>query len=242
MTYSRLSIISKSSAILAVCAGLWPSLAHGARVANFSAAAANQIVTSRVKEATESNCIITVQNVSDSPQRVTFSIKLFAQASGGTCTVNGGAASCSGTGSDNQHGATLTNASFGLADPLILAPSTASVSAANCANGVSSTCTLPMTGTSMTFPVISELQAGAVTQNVRCEGKITVDNCASGDAGCTPGQPGYIVASGNLSTFVEAVGGVALTFDLANNSNGTGKNNTTTPSNTTITIGEGRPF
>ncbi len=212
-----------------------PSSAFAIRVSSFVGAAQNVIISNKVKEPVDSSCIITITNVSSVQQSVRFSIKLYAVASGGTatsCTVNGLDASCSGTGADNQHGTTITNLGLGLADPLVLANASASPSAANC-TAASNTCTLPLSGNAMNFPMIKAGQI--ITQNVRCEGRIEVDNA-------TAGSPGFVVASGSLVTFVESLAGAALTFAADGTANGTGKNNTTAPTFTPIMIGEGRPF
>jgi|GEM_PF-2934711 len=234
MTY--LNFETKTSTCLFIAGALAllaPSSAHAIRIANFSGAAQNVTRTDKVREAVESSCIITVTNVSNVQQSVKFNIRLYAvSASGGGCTVNGTRGqSCSGAGADNLY-ATITNASLGLADPLILASSSASVTESNC-TASSNTCTLPMSGTAMNYPAITAGQIAS--QNVRCEGYISVENTTSG-------SPGYVIASGSLVTFVESIGGVALGYDPSGNANGTGKNNTTAPTFTSITIGEGRPF
>lgn len=196
---------------------LFSPSAHALRLANFVGAAQNVINSTLVKSPVESNCMITITNVSPTPQSVSWTIKVFAVSANATY---------SGTGTNGQHGADITGG------PLVLAA--AGTSGANCTTA-SDTCTIPSTGTAMNFP---QIPAGvAVTQNVRCEGTIRVENN-------TPGVQGFVIASGTITTFVESAGGVALYTNHVTGqmSTSTGKNNTTAPTFTPILIGEGRPF
>lgn len=209
--------------------------AHALRISNFTAAAQNSTLTTLVQEHVESSCNITITNVSDVSQSVRFSIRLYATkvAGPGTCTIGvTPGQNCSGAGTDGLY-TTITNASLGLPDPLILAPNSAALTTTNC-SASSNTCTLPMSGNGMTYPMITA--GNIVSQDVRCEGFISAENT-------TPGAQGFVLATGTLTTFVESRGGAALGFDpITGLNNGTAKNNTTAPTVTNIMIGEGRPF
>jgi len=67
-------------------------------------------------------------------------------------------------------------------------------------------------------------------QTVTCTGWIKVDDN-------DPSNPGFVTASGMLTTYAESAPGVDLS-----GRGGNGRNSTTTPSTTPIVISEGRPF
>lgn len=192
---------------------LYSQPAHALRIANFVASGQNVITTAEVKGPVKSECVITITNVSATPQAVSWLVKIFAQA---PLPAHSGVA-----GSNYQVGSDLTGS-------VTLAASGAN--GTNC-SAASDTCTLPTpadSATALDFPTIAATQT--TTQNIRCEGWIKVENS-------TAGNQGFVIASGTLTTFVEATASVDIDGSAT-----TGDNNTVAPTVTPILIGEGRPF
>lgn len=205
--------------------------AHAVRIARFSAIGQNYIQTNSIKSDIESSCSITLTNPSNTPQLVTIKIRLYATSGGGATAGN-----CGPSGQHDYFGSGANGLVRENTHNLTLAANGTGTAGADCSSN-SNTCTLPNAtlGDNMDFPLICA--QAAATQNVRCEGEITVENS-------TPGVPGHITASGTLTTVVESLGGVTLsTASFLDDINiGTSKTNTAAPTFTPIMIGEGKPF
>jgi hypothetical protein len=109
----------------------------------------------------------------------------------------------------------------------VLQPLGSGTSSADCTDGVSDTCTL-----TMDYAIVPA--NAPKTQSVRCQGTISVDNE-------TAGTQGFVIASGTLTTFIEAKGGSGSVTGGTGVGTDAG-NNTAAPTTATIVIGEGRPF
>jgi len=212
---------------------LAPSEARATRVANFSAQGtsslgANYGTTTNSSLVVKnqklySNCSVTISNSSSSTQNITYSITLSA-----TLATNGGGAGAIATtpAMPITFSRTITLASAG------------TTGGANCSS--SPTCTIPQnidaytfgadTLTGGDFPYLTSDAVTAQAESVSCYGYIQVNDNSTA-------APGFVTASGTLTTFTEASPGVST------NANGIGSNmTTTTPSQTAIVISEGRPF
>jgi len=194
--------IARIFAIVAFSA--WASIcepAHALRVTRFDAGGQNVLPTG-VQDPIQSSCVITITNVSNVEQTVTYNFN--------------SAATSAPPGTRNRSGT------------VILAPYGTNT-ASNCNNSTNDSCTIGGifgTGGTEDFPQIGANTAA--TQSLRCSGTISVENTA-------PGSPGFVIASGVLTTFREIAGGKAI-------SAGASGGKTSAPSATPIVIGEGRAF